>query len=53
MWTQHFLHQESAPQGTANVVLDVLHDVFCSHVPLNRFPERLFVSGTGHHVHRT
>jgi hypothetical protein len=34
-----FFHYDGARPHTTNVILDVLHGVFGSHVLLNRFPE--------------
>jgi hypothetical protein len=48
-----FIQQDGACLHTANVVLDVLRDVFGGHAKSNRFPERFGWDGPGHRVHRT
>jgi len=39
-WTQLSLQQDAACLHTANVISDILHDMVCSRVQSNRFPER-------------
>jgi len=48
-----FLQQNGAYPHIQNVILDVLHDVFGSHVHQIYFQNNLTVGGPGHHVRQT